>query len=135
MNGISPEDAHEELARLKAGSWEITESWKKRKKKSPKKMSDADRLMQYAANQKSTAVAYLLWLFFWMLGAHRFYLGRTGSAIVILLCTFAGVLCTFAGGFLFLAGLVCVAFGILDFFYIPTMVREANTRLAAQLRA
>jgi hypothetical protein len=59
------------------------------------------------------ATAYLLWLFsgFGALGLHRFYLGKIGS----------GLLYLFTGG-LFMIG------GIVDFFFIPTMVREANLR-------
>jgi hypothetical protein len=33
-----------------------------------------------ATERPSQAVAYLLWLFTWMLGGHRFYLGRSDSA-------------------------------------------------------
>lgn len=34
---------------------------------------------------KSKGVAYLLWFFLGIFSAHRFYLGKTGSAIVYLL--------------------------------------------------
>ena len=59
----------------------------------------------------SEGIAYLLWILsgFGAIGLHRFYLGRIGS----------GLLYLFTGG-LFMIG------GIADFFYIPTMVREAN---------
>jgi TM2 domain-containing membrane protein YozV len=36
---------------------------------------------------KSTAVAYFLWLFFGGIGAHKFYLGRPGVA-VLYICMF-----------------------------------------------
>lgn len=40
---------------------------------------------QRVANEMpSQAVAYLLWLFTWVVGGHRFYLGRSGSAIAML---------------------------------------------------
>ena len=42
-------------------------------------MSDTVVLMQYDANKKSAVVAYLLWFFLGMLGAHRFYLSQPGT--------------------------------------------------------
>lgn len=33
------------------------------------------------AQQKSVGIAYLLWFFLGVLGAHQFYLGKTGRAI------------------------------------------------------
>lgn len=41
---------------------------------------------------KSTVVAYLLWFFLGWFGGHRFYLGKTGSAIAQLLLTIVGFL-------------------------------------------
>ena len=48
----------------------------------------------YEASRKSTGVAYLLWFLLGFLGAHRFYLGRTGTAItqLILSCTIIGLI-------------------------------------------
>lgn len=45
-----------------------------------------------ANEKKSTGVAYLLWLFLGGFGAHRFYLGKTGSAIAQLILVIGGVL-------------------------------------------
>lgn len=60
----------------------------------------------------SVGIAYLLWLFFGFLGVHRFYLGKVGT----------GLLYLFTGGGFF--------FGwVIDFFRIPSLVREANLRL------
>ncbi len=39
---------------------------------------------------KSIGASYLLWFFLGYLGGHRFYLGRKGSAIAILLLTIIG---------------------------------------------
>ena len=44
---------------------------------------DAVRLMQYDASKKSAGLAYLLWFFLGGLGVHRFYLGQTGTGIVM----------------------------------------------------
>jgi TM2 domain-containing membrane protein YozV len=33
------------------------------------------------AQEKSVGIAYLLWFFLGVLGAHQFYLGKTGRAI------------------------------------------------------
>ena len=53
--------------------------------------------------------AYILWLFLGLFGAHRFYVGRTGSGIVWLL--------TF--------GLFGIGW-IIDVFLIPEFVEEAR---------
>lgn len=59
--------------------------------------------------QKSVGVAYALWFFLGVLGAHRFYLGRVGSGLI----------------YLFTFGLC--GFGLIyDLFVIPRMVREEN---------
>jgi TM2 domain-containing membrane protein YozV len=50
-------------------------------------MSDAALMMQYDANKKSTGTAYLLWFFLSMFGAHRFYLGASGTGAAILIIT------------------------------------------------
>lgn len=59
--------------------------------------------------RKSVAVAYLLWLPLGLLGAHRYYLGKTGTAVAQTL-TLGGL------GFWWL----------LDFFLIPQMTDQAN---------
>ena len=43
--------------------------------------------LQLSVPTKSTGVAYLLWLFFGGIGAHKFYLGRPGVA-VLYICMF-----------------------------------------------
>ena len=50
-------------------------------------MSDTERMMQYDVQKKSAVIAYLLWFFAGPVGAHRFYLGRTGSAVMLLILT------------------------------------------------
>ena len=61
----------------------------------------------------STAVAYLLLIFLGILGAHRFYLGRTGSGIAQLLLTLT-----------ILGAIVTGIWVFIDLFLIPGMIRQ-----------
>lgn len=71
----------------------------------------------YEAHRKSTGASYLLWFFLGFLGAHRFYLGRTGTGIAqLLMC-------------LTVVGIIPLAFWwLIDGFRIPGMVREENIK-------
>lgn len=77
---------------------------------------------------KDVGVAYLFFLFLGGFGAHRFYLGRAGSAVVLLLLWLIGWMLSF-----FLIGVpLVIAAGIwllVDLFLIPSMVREENSRI------
>jgi TM2 domain-containing membrane protein YozV len=76
----------------------------------------------FEANRKSTGAAYLLWFFLGGFGAHRFYLGRTGSAVTQLLLLLLGWIPFFMGW---------VALGIwwiVDAFLIPDIIRVDNLR-------
>lgn len=96
-------------------------------------MNDATRgMMMYDAQKKSLGVAYLLWFFLGTLGAHRFYVGRTVTAIVQLLTTLVGA-CTVALGVGFFL-LACVGLWVLlDAFLLPGIVRGYNVALANRL--
>lgn len=89
---------------------------------------DTRSRMIYEANRKDVAVAYILWFFISWAGAHRFYLGRTGSACGQL---FLGI----GGFFLLIVGiglLMWLALGVwvlVDAFLIPDMVRRHNLTL------
>ena len=84
-------------------------------------MSDAAKMMQYDANKKSVGIAYLLWFFLGMFGAHRFYLGRTTSAVIILVLTIVSIFLTFVG-----IGLITILIPsiwvLIDIFLIPGML-------------
>jgi len=90
---------------------------------------------QRVANDgKSTGVAYLLWLFLGGLGGHRFYLGKTGTGLLMLALLGVGVLTSAIGiGFVFL-----IAVGIwalVDAFLIPGMIRADKDAIRARLSA
>jgi TM2 domain-containing membrane protein YozV len=69
---------------------------------------------QRIANEKPSAgAAYLLCIFAGVLGAHRFYLGRKGSAIAMLILSIT------------LVGLIVTAFwALIDLFLIPSMIKD-----------
>ncbi|WP_341666795.1 TM2 domain-containing protein [Alcaligenes sp. SDU_A2] len=92
----------------------------------------AVQTMLYDANKKSVGVAYLLWFFLGSLGGHRFYAGKTGSAVALLATTILGSLLTVVGVGLFLLGIV-VLWVLIDAFLIPGWIRSTNTLLAATL--
>jgi TM2 domain-containing membrane protein YozV len=84
-------------------------------------LTTQDRILieQRVANDKpSMGAAYLLGIFLGLLGAHRFYLGRTGSGIVMLIlsCTLLGLIIT-------------VPWHIIDWFLIGGWVREKTDNL------
>lgn len=84
---------------------------------------------QRLTNSKPSAgVAYLLLIFLGLFGAHRFYLGRTGSAVAQLLLTISVI------------GFVISWFWVfIDLFLIPGMIREKQDaerqRLTVQMMA
>ena len=91
----------------------------------PLSTAELSLIEQRVANDgPSTGVAYLLWLFLWFLSAHRFYLGRPGTAILQIMCYFILI------GFVWL---------LIDAFLIPSMIRERRNeirqRIALQMSA
>jgi TM2 domain-containing membrane protein YozV len=46
---------------------------------------DDDRMMRYDARKRSALIAYILWFFLGLFGVHRFYLGRIGSGLAMLI--------------------------------------------------
>src|SRR3954466_14997917 len=85
---------------------------------------DARALMLYEANKKTALAAYILWAFLGLLGAHNFYLKRTGIAVTQLIISLTVV------------GLVIIVVWVLvDAFLIPGWIREQNNALATQLGA
>lgn len=75
---------------------------------------------QRVTNQSpSVAVAYLLWFFLGFLSGHRFYLGRTGSAIAQILLN------------IIIVGFIWV---LIDAFLIPGMIRDNQEKLREKFR-
>jgi TM2 domain-containing membrane protein YozV len=96
--------------------------------------NDARAMMLFEANKKTPVVAYLLWFFLGMLGAHNFYLKRTGVAAAQLIVTLVSIPLTAVaiGGLGLLAVFLWI---IVDAFLIPGWIRNHNNLLAAQLGA
>ena len=93
---------------------------------------DAQAMMRYDANKKSVMVAYVLWFFFGWLGAHRFYLRRIASAVVMLvLCIVSVPLTIVAIGYVGFA--VLGVWALVDAFLIPGLTRDYNNRLITSL--
>ncbi|MDO1581224.1 TM2 domain-containing protein [Rhizobium oryzicola] len=81
---------------------------------------------------KSVGAAYLLWFFVGYFGGHRFYLGRTGSAVAILLLTIAGIALSVVGVGLVLLGIVGI-WVLVDAFLIPGMVADHKNKIRNDL--
>jgi TM2 domain-containing membrane protein YozV len=96
-------------------------------------MNDTAReMMMYDAQKKSNGVAYLLWFFVGYLGGHRFYVGKTGTAIIQLIMSIVGACTAMIGVGLFVIGLVGLWI-LIDAFLLPGIVRSHNVLLASRL--
>jgi TM2 domain-containing membrane protein YozV len=96
--------------------------------------ADAQALMAFEAGKKSVGLAFVFWFFLGGLGGHRFYLGRTGSAVAQLIISVLGWLTVWVGFGL----LLLIPLGIwllIDAFLISGMVQEHNNGLMAHLNA
>lgn len=71
-----------------------------------------------ANDKKSIGAAYLLWFFLGILSAHRFYLGRWGTALLQIASYFILI------GFIWL---------LIDAFLIPGMIKSDMDKHRAQL--
>ena len=95
-------------------------------------MSDVDQMMHYDANKKSVGVAYLLWFFVGLFGAHRFYLDEKGTGAAMLAITLVSLVLMFA--FIgFFTIFITIIWDFVDLFLIPGMTREYNNALALRL--
>jgi TM2 domain-containing membrane protein YozV len=87
-------------------------------------LASARAQMMYDANKKSQGVAYLLCIFLGGFGAHRFYLGSTGPAVIQLTLWLLGWI-TF-----FVPWIPLVIWILIDLFLIPGLARDYNMKLA-----
>ncbi len=84
--------------------------------------------LMYDAHKKSLLIAYLLWFFLGSLGIHRFYVGKTTSAVLMLLLFALSTMLTIIGiGFIGLA--LLGLWWLIDALLIPSMVTQKNVEL------
>jgi TM2 domain-containing membrane protein YozV len=85
-----------------------------------------------AAGSKSARTAYLLWLVLGLFGAHRLYLERTGTGVIMLMLAVLGLLTLpIDVGTKFLA--VSAAWMIIDAAFIPKMVASQHDEIRQKL--
>lgn len=85
-------------------------------------------------DKKSVGVAYLLWIFVGMFGAHRFYVGKVGSGFVLIGLWFGGIL--FLSSDSLLGPIMLIIAGIwllLDLFIIPSLVSSNTNQLRGKI--
>lgn len=113
--------------------------------------SEAVTLMKYDARKKSILVAYGFWWFFGWLAAHRFYLGRAGSAFAMLGIPLCFILSGLAIGRSPTVGrtqqldsglgvaplgvAIFVVWWVIDALRIPGMLRSYRERLIEEIRS
>ncbi len=92
----------------------------------------ADRsYAQYDIEKKSLVVAYVLWAFLGYVGAHRFYLGRPLSGLMMVALSTVVLLLTLVSfGFLGFLWFVVAACWLIDALLIPGIVAGRNERIA-----
>src|SRR5215510_9228893 len=86
----------------------------------------------FEAGKKSMLLAYLFWFFLGNAGAHRFYCGKTRSAVTLLVLMVLGWLTLI----FYIGLLVLIGVGLwvlIDAFRIPGWIREYNSALALHL--
>ena len=83
-----------------------------------------EQLLLYEDQKKSMAVAYVLWGFVGPLGGHRFYLGKMGTAVAML------VLCLSIVG-----TIAAIIWWIVDAVLTHEMVKELNRGILAEVVA
>lgn len=82
------------------------------------------QLLRYEDQKKSMAVAYVLWGFVGPFGAHRFYLGQTGTAVAQLVLTLSIV-----------GAIVTFIWWIVDAVLTHEMVKELNRDILREITA
>ena len=89
---------------------------------------------QYDIEKKSLLAAYVLWFFLGYVGAHRFYLGRTLSGLLMLaLAAVTLVLSLVSFGILGFLWLLVGLWWLVDALLIPGIVADRNSRIADRI--
>ncbi len=94
--------------------------------------NDAKAMMAFESGKKSSGICYLLWFFLGGFGAHRFYLGRTRSAIAMLVISIVSWILIFVA----IGALGFIVIGIwwiVDAFLSPGIVRDNNQALQQRI--
>ena len=73
---------------------------------------------QVANKAKKPVVAWLLWLFLGGFGGHRFYMGKPGTAVIMIICTLS-----FFGAF------ITGIWLIIDAFFIQKWVHQSQEQV------
>src|SRR5690606_29878364 len=90
--------------------------------------ADTQAIMSFEANKKSAGVAYPLWFFTGGIGGHRFYMGRTGSAVAQLLLSVIGWVTILAAGMGLLFLIPLGIWLLIDAFTLGGMVSDHNNK-------
>ncbi|SFV36272.1 TM2 domain-containing protein [Devosia crocina] len=89
---------------------------------------------QYDIEKKSLIVAYLLWAFLGYVGAHRFYLGRPFSGLIMLSLSGLVLLLTFVSfGVLSFLWVLVAIWWFIDALLIPSIAARHNGVIADRL--
>jgi TM2 domain-containing membrane protein YozV len=89
---------------------------------------------QFDIEKKSVLVAYLLWLLLGYVGAHRFYLGRIGSGLMMLCTAIVIATISFVSfGILSFLWVLMAIWWLIDALLIPGMATGTNSKIADRL--
>lgn len=80
---------------------------------------------EFEKKKKSPVVAWLFWLFLGGLGAHRLYLGKTVSGLILMGVTLLTAWFTF--------GIPTFIWLIIDAFLLPKMIGEKNKEIETEI--
>lgn len=89
---------------------------------------------QYDIEKKSLLAAYVLWFFLGYVGAHRFYLGRSVSGLLMLALSAVTLVLTLVSfGFLVFLWFPISLWWLIDALLIPGIVAGRNSRIADRI--